>query len=127
MIAQKLNFSNNQSFEINSTQYIQNINLKSSVNSTTTVATSGQPTITTTKTWEFPLTLDISEFFVASGGINQTTKARQTYSVGQVIQQNGVTTSMEWYQQRTAPGHARVQPQRQPDRQHQSIRLADLQ
>ncbi|MFZ0808824.1 MAG: peptide-N4-asparagine amidase, partial [Candidatus Sulfotelmatobacter sp.] len=94
MIAQKLNFSNNQSFEINSTQYIQNINLKSSVNSTTTVATSGQPTITTTKTWEFPLTLDISEFFVASGGINQTTKARQTYSVGQVIQQNGVTTSM---------------------------------
>ena len=58
-ISQKLTFSNNQSFDIGSTEYIQNINLKSGVNSTTTVATSGQPTITTTRNWQFPLTLDV--------------------------------------------------------------------
>ena len=85
-ISQKLTFSNNQTFDINSTQYIQNIHVTGGVQSATTVAGPGQFTLTTYKNWQFPLVLDISEFATPSG-FNQTTSARQTYSVQQVLEQ----------------------------------------
>jgi hypothetical protein len=91
-ISQKINFANNQSFNINDTQYVQNINVISGVNSTTTVAWSGQPTITKIDNWSFPLMLDINEFVLSNGGIDQTTKARQTYNVQQTTENNGVLT-----------------------------------
>jgi hypothetical protein len=92
-VADRVTFANNQVFDISDTGYVQNINVTTGVASTTTVATSGQPTVVTTKNLTFPLTLDINEFVLSNGGINQTTKARQTYSVQQLTQQNGVTTS----------------------------------
>lgn len=91
-ISNQVRFANNQSFEINSSEYVQNINLTTSLNSTKTVATSGQSTVVTATNTEFPLVLDIS-VYGANGGTNQTTKARQTYGVQQITQQNGVTTS----------------------------------
>ncbi len=91
-VSNQVRFANNQSFVINNSEYVQNINLTTNVNSTTTVAASGQPSVVTTTNTEFPLVLDISEYY-ASVGINQTTKARQTYNVQSVTQQNGVTTA----------------------------------
>ncbi len=88
-ISQKLTFSNNQTFAISSTQYIQNINLTSGVQSATTVAAPGQFTLTTYKNWQFPLVLDINEF-ATSSGFNQTTNARQTYSLQQVSEQASI-------------------------------------
>lgn len=92
-IWQQVTFANDQVFKINSAQYTQNINLSSNVDSITTVAVPGQPTISSTTSWQFPLVLDISEFDVAGGGFDETTKARQTYSLQQVGQKNGVITN----------------------------------
>ena len=91
-VADRVTFANNQVFDISDTGYVQNINVTTGVASTTTVAASGQPTVVTTKNLTFPLTLDINEFVLSNGGINQATKVRQTYSVQQLNQQNGVTT-----------------------------------
>ncbi len=85
-ISETVNFENNQYFNINDVvyvPYVQNINQTSSVNSTTTVATSGQPPVITTRNFEFPLTLDYSEVQESNGNINVTTKVWQTYGAQQ--------------------------------------------
>jgi hypothetical protein len=84
-----VNFSNNQSFNITNTVFMQNINQSSSVNNTTTVATAGKPSITYTHNLQFPLTLDISQVTQSNGNINQTTKAWQTYDVQNTTRQGG--------------------------------------
>jgi len=91
-ISEGVNFSNNQSFNITNTVYTQNINQNSTVNNTTTVATSGKPTVTYLHNFQFPLTLDISQVTQSNGNINQTTKAWQTYDVQNTTKQNGVLT-----------------------------------
>jgi hypothetical protein len=91
-ISEGVNFSNNQSFNITNTVYTQNINQSSSVNSTTTIATAGKPSITYTHNLQFPLTLDISQVTQSNGNINQTTKAWQTYDVQNTTKQSGVLT-----------------------------------
>ncbi|HEY3974942.1 MAG TPA: peptide-N4-asparagine amidase [Candidatus Sulfotelmatobacter sp.] len=91
-INQGVNFSNNQSFDITNTEYVQDINQSSSVNTTTTVATTGQPTVTYTHNLQFPLTMDISQITQSNGDINQTTKAWQTYDVQNTTKQGGVIT-----------------------------------
>ena len=91
-ISQRVNFSSNQVFNISNTEFVQNINQKSSVSSTTTVAASGEPTVTHTHNLQFPLTLDISQIVQSNGNINQTTKAWQTYDEQRTTKQNGVAT-----------------------------------
>jgi hypothetical protein len=91
-ISEGVNFSNNQSFNITNTVYVQNINQSSSVNNTTTVASAGKPSITYTHNLQFPLTLDISQVTQSNGNINQTTKAWQTYDVQNTTKQSGVLT-----------------------------------
>ena len=60
-VTQAFNFVNNQRFNITNTVYMQDINQNSAVNNTTTVATSGKPTVTYLHNLQFPLTLDISQ------------------------------------------------------------------
>jgi hypothetical protein len=91
-ISEGVNFSNNQSFNITNTVYTQNINQNSTVNNTTTVATSGKPSVIYTHNLQFPLILDISQVTQSNGNINQTTKAWQTYDVQNTTKQNGVLT-----------------------------------
>ena len=91
-ISEGVNFSNNQSFNITNTEYVQNITQSGSVTNTTTVATAGQPTVTYTHNLQFPLTFDISQITQSNGDINQTTKAWQTYDVQNTTKQSGVLT-----------------------------------
>jgi len=91
-ISQAVNFTNNQSFDISNTVYVQNIMQSSSVNSTTTVAAAGQPTVSYVRNFRFPLNLDISQVVLSNGGLNQTTKAWQTYGVQRLTRQGGVVT-----------------------------------
>jgi len=91
-VAQVIDFNNHQKFDISNTVYTQDITQTSSVNSTTTVATSGQPTVTYIRDSQFPLTLDISQVAQANGDINQTTNSWQTYDVQTSTKQKGVLT-----------------------------------
>jgi hypothetical protein len=91
-ISQQINFANRQKFVINSLEYVQDINQISDVNSTTTVATTGQPTITTTNNFQFPLTLNIDEVVESNGDIDVTTTASQNYADKNTTAQNGALT-----------------------------------
>ncbi len=82
-ISESVNFANKQFFNITDTVYVQNINQTSDVNSTTTVTTPGQPTTTSTKSFQFPLTLDYSQLPQSNGDIDVTTKVWQTYGAQQ--------------------------------------------
>jgi hypothetical protein len=91
-ISQRINFVNNQKFDITDTEYAQNITQISNVNSTTTVATSGQPTVTTTNAFQFPLTVDIDEVVQSNGDIDVTTTAKQNYANKISTAQSGALT-----------------------------------
>ncbi len=91
-ISEGVNFTNNQTFNITNTVYVQNINQNGTVTNTTTVATAGQPAVTYTHNLQFPLTLDISQVTQSNGDINQTTKVWQTYDVQNTTKQSGVLT-----------------------------------
>jgi hypothetical protein len=79
-VSQNINFANNQSFDITSTLYVQDINQNTDVSSKTTVSRS-EGHSTYLQNFYFPLVVDISQTTEANGNINQTTTARQTYEV----------------------------------------------
>jgi hypothetical protein len=85
-----VNFSNNQSFDINATKYVQNIKLASNVNSNVTVSQKGVPNVVYNRNYMFPLTIDITEIVLSNGDINQTTTAEQTYQLSTATTQHGV-------------------------------------
>jgi hypothetical protein len=88
-----VNFVNNQYFNFNSATdwpYTQNVTQNSSANTTTTVSTPGQPTVTTTNNFEFPVTADYTQYIQSNGDYNETTKIQQTYDNQQIARQNGV-------------------------------------
>jgi hypothetical protein len=87
-VAQSLNFFNNQFFNITGTQYVQDISLGSTTSSTTTTSGGGAATTATTQLFNFPLTVDISLVFLPSGNINQTTNAKQNYTLSVSTVQN---------------------------------------
>jgi Peptide N-acetyl-beta-D-glucosaminyl asparaginase amidase A len=89
-VTESLAFRNYQVFNISSTQYLQNIQVSGKIHSATLVQVPGQSNLTIYKNWGFPLVLDINEFVLSNGGINQTTKSRQTYSNQQVSEQNSI-------------------------------------
>src|ERR1700691_4739013 len=80
-VSQNVSFSNNQYFDINSTKYVQNINLASTLNSNVTVSQKGAPSLVYNQNYNFPLTVDITEITLSNGNINQTTTADQTYTL----------------------------------------------
>ena len=90
-VTQAVDFTNKEIFTINASEYIQNINLTSSVNSTTTVATKGQPTVTYIRNQQFPLTFVIDEYGTAAG-FNEANTSWQTYDVQTFTKQSGSTT-----------------------------------
>ena len=89
-INENLAFRNYQVFNISDTQYLQQIQVSGGIHSATLIQVPGQPNLTIYKNWHFPLVLDINEFVTSSGDINQTTKARQTYSNQQISYQNSI-------------------------------------
>ncbi len=91
-VAQSINFSNDQYFDITSTKYIQNISLGSTVSSTITTSGGGEPTTVNTQTYKFPLTLDLNEFVASSGDTDLTTTADQTYNSSLTTKVNNVVT-----------------------------------
>ena len=91
-ITQQVNFVSNQKFDITPTVFSQSIIQNSGLNSTTTVATSGQPTVTYVHDYQFPLTLNINQALQSNGDTNQTTTAWQNYGVKTVTSQAGTTT-----------------------------------
>jgi hypothetical protein len=91
-VAQTVAFDNNQQFNITGSEYAQNISLSSSVTSTTTTSGSGMATTVTTQSFEFPLTLEISENFLSNGDTNLTTTATQDYVSSLSTTQSGKVT-----------------------------------
>ena len=91
-VTQTIDFSNDQYFDITSTNYLQDISLGSSVSSTTTTSGGGLPTTVNTQTYKFPLTMDIHQFFASNGDLDQTTTADQTYSSALTTKVNNLVT-----------------------------------
>jgi hypothetical protein len=92
-ISEAVNFVNNQSFNINNATflpYVQNVTQNSSVNTATTVSSPGQPTVTTTKNFEFPVIADYAQLQQSNGNVTDTTKIQQTYDEQEIARQNGV-------------------------------------
>jgi hypothetical protein len=94
-ISQNINFLNNQWFDITATLFEQNIKQATVVDSATTVATTGKPTVTNSHHFEFPFTMKISQVVQSNGDINQTTKSFQTYASQDTAKQNGVVKSFD--------------------------------
>jgi hypothetical protein len=93
-VAQSVNFSNTQNFNITGNQYVQDISVVSGLSSTTTTSGGGAATAVTTQLFDFPLTMDINEVVLANGNINQTTKTTQNYQLSvKTVQKNAVTFS----------------------------------
>jgi hypothetical protein len=78
-VAQSVSFHNNQYFGITGHEYIQDISQGTTVASKTTVSQAGAASTVYSQNYNFPLVVDISEFFLANGNINQKTSAKQTY------------------------------------------------
>jgi Peptide N-acetyl-beta-D-glucosaminyl asparaginase amidase A len=89
-VSQSVDFSNSQDFDVSSTEFKQYITQTSSVRSTTTVASQGQPTRTYVRDQQFPLNLDILQTVQSSGDIDQTTTSWQSYDVQQLMKQSGI-------------------------------------
>jgi len=94
-ITQTIDFTNKETFDINNTEYEQDIDVTSNVNSTTTVATKGQPTVTYIRDQQFPLTFDILVYVTSTGGENQLSTSWQTYDVQTTDKQSGVITYLD--------------------------------
>jgi hypothetical protein len=88
---------NNQRFNITSTIFSQNIMQTSNINSTTKVATTGQPTTISTRKLQFPLNMDILQVVQSNGDINQTTKSWQTYGSQSTTKQGSIQTYVDLF------------------------------
>jgi hypothetical protein len=91
-VAQSVNFSNTQNFNITGNQYVQDISVVSGLSSTTTTSGGGAATAVTTQSFDFPLTMDINEVVLANGNVNQTTKTTQNYQLSVKKVQKSVVT-----------------------------------
>jgi hypothetical protein len=90
-VAQTINFSNHQRFNITGTEYVQDITQATTINSTATVSQAGTPNILYKQNYSFPLTVDITETFPANVDPLLTTVADQTYSLTTNTTQSGKT------------------------------------
>lgn len=87
-VSQNIRFANDQSFNITSAQYVQDITLNTDVFSTTSVAR-GWDVFTYQRNFHFPLVVDISLATPSTGNFSQTTTAKQTYEVDSIGGEHG--------------------------------------
>jgi hypothetical protein len=80
-VAQTVDFSSDESFNITGTQYVQDISQSNVISASTAVTQSGAPNLITYQNYNFPLVVDINEVVLSNGDINQTTNAKQTYQL----------------------------------------------
>lgn len=78
-VIQKFTFSNNQSFDITSSLFQQDIALTNSVSTRTTRVGEDEGVRTSVANWSFPLSLDITLQFNSDGSISQITHSEQRY------------------------------------------------
>ncbi len=78
-LAQNLQFANDQTFNINSTTYVQDIQVNTNAFSTTTVSRPDGPSTTYMRYFQFPATIDYDEFTESNGNVAATTKVSQNY------------------------------------------------
>jgi hypothetical protein len=90
-VAQNVDFSNKQFFNVTSTAFEQNIQQNAIIGSTVTTSQGGVTT-TNTQNYTFPLAVNIAELVLKNTNILQTTTADQTYQLATSTAQNGKTT-----------------------------------
>jgi len=78
-VLQTVNFSNDQSFDITGTKYIQDISQGTIINSTTTVTPESGPAVSYSQNFNFPLAVDFAEVVASNGDVDVKTTANQTY------------------------------------------------
>jgi Peptide N-acetyl-beta-D-glucosaminyl asparaginase amidase A len=78
-LAQNLQFGNDQTFNINSTTYVQDVQVNTNAFSTTTVSEPNGPSTTYSRFFQFPATIDYDEFTESNGDVAATTKISQNY------------------------------------------------
>jgi Peptide N-acetyl-beta-D-glucosaminyl asparaginase amidase A len=77
-VHQQVNFSNVQNFTINATNYVQDITQNTSVESRT-ITRNGPQFFSTLQTFQYPLTLNISEVFASDGSLSLQTTSQQQF------------------------------------------------
>jgi Peptide N-acetyl-beta-D-glucosaminyl asparaginase amidase A len=78
-LEQNLQFANDQTFNINATTYVQDIQVNTNAFSTTTVSRPNGPSTIYSRYFQFPLTIDYDEFTESNGDVAATTKVSQNY------------------------------------------------
>jgi hypothetical protein len=91
-VSQTASFSNNQSFDITGTKYVQDISEGTTLGSYTTISQPGATTVVNYQNFTFPLTVNISEVVLSNGDTSVTTTAKQTYQLTANTTQAGKTT-----------------------------------
>jgi hypothetical protein len=91
-VSQTASFSNNQSFDITGTKYVQDISQGTTLGSYTTISQPGATTVVNYQNFTFPLTVNISEVVLSNGDTSVTTTAKQTYQLTANTTQAGKTT-----------------------------------
>ena len=91
-ISQSINFVSFQKFNVSGTIFAQNINQLNTIGSTTTVTTAGQPAVTKTQRFEFPLNMSIVQAVQSNGDLNQTTASTEAYNSQTTTMQKGAVT-----------------------------------
>ena len=97
-VEQSIDFFNNQYFSITANQYLQDITQGTTVNSYTTTSQPGAPSTVYNQRYTFPLVVDITDAFLASGNVNQITHANQTYQEATIATRGGSVTGFSWLQ-----------------------------
>jgi hypothetical protein len=91
-LSQTVNFTNNQSFNIDANQYVQDISQATIIHSTTTTTQNGS-TVTNSQNYNWPLGLDIREVADSStGGFDLKTNVNQTYELSTSVSESGRQT-----------------------------------
>jgi len=91
-VSQTVNFFNDQEFTITGTKYVQDISQNNFLTSYVTVSQTGVPSVVNYQYYTWPLTVNISEIFLANGNLNITTTAKQGDNVTDTTTQGTTVT-----------------------------------
>jgi hypothetical protein len=91
-VRESVDFTNKETFDINDSEYLQEIAVTSNVNSSTTVSRPGKPVIVRNRNQDFPLNFNILVSVTKDGGQNQTSTSWQDYNLNRLNTQGGVPT-----------------------------------
>jgi hypothetical protein len=91
-VAQNVDFSNKQFFDVTATAFEQNIQQNAVISSSVTTSQPGTAPTVSTQNYTFPLAVNIAELVLKNTNILQTTTADQTYQLSTNTTQGGRTT-----------------------------------